>query len=233
MDGPGILASSLDSISFIVQTLLQKPIKPIDRIRVLVPAQAELSGLPETIRSTFAGVLEKVGRIFEVRAASADISFKELNLARRFVVAEAIQNKAQSLKLSPSLHPAALRAIMLLFQNTPNAELGLAKKRIGDMRQRIESALNDEWLILTPALGAMPPAWDDSSITAKVVAATWQFTTLANMCGLPAVVFAPFDNGGPESSMQLIGGTGADLQLMAAAKKLAGALQACDKTHDK
>ena len=224
MDGPGILAPSIADILFISQMLLQKTAKPISRLRGLIPAQVELDELPELIRSAFVSFVELVGRQFEVGGSLTGISFQELNLARRAVVAEAIRNKAQSLKLSSNLYPPALQAIMLLAQKTPNFELNLAKELLTTMGGRVESVVNDGWLIITPALGAMPPASNGSSIIGKVISTTWQFTTLANMSGLPAVVFAPLRDSRPESSVQLIGGAGTDLQLMEAAKKL---VEAC------
>lgn len=218
LDSLGIFAGSFESLNSVLDAIVE--LRPVSGPSRIFDLGNSLLNWPATKWLVDYKLVLGLTRDYSSPALAEDlIDFKGSSNLHKLLTALAVESKLRQVGPPLEALPEQARALLLLarqISTDQRRELLDSQQRITDRVQKLLSG----GLLLTPALSAEIPDSDKTRRSPNEHSFV-HFLSVANLCGLPALVFH-FKHPSLECpvALQLIGPRGAEQLLISAAKML-------------
>ena len=229
MDSLGLFARSVDDIICLFEACVDDSylLQPEQPPHFLVPSQEELEDLDDEVASDFLKFLDRIRAFFNVQELDFPLGFQDCIEIRKVVASSDFFEVLNKLHLDQSVLPESARAVLTYERALAPSQKETALDLQQTMTAKAAAILEPYTFILTPTLPERPPTWNDVHVGRQSLPSRRinRFLAFANVCALPAISIPleqtvskfPF-------SLQLIGASHTDYQLLYAADEIQRAL---------
>lgn len=223
LDSLGVIAANFEFLQRVIAVIVKQS-SLANNHKIYALDDCGIESFPPKLAAEFALMKGSLAKFLTLVPSVDLIDFKVVSRLHKSLTALAVKRKWRQMDLPTTILPAQAQALLMMAKQMKDEEV----EEIASCQLQVSDALGSllsGGLLLTPALSAEVPNWREKECLfgSQQLAS---FLTIANLCGLPAIVFH-LEHGDLSRAvaLQLVGPKGSEASLVAAAKRLASSVQ--------